>query len=152
VLLLALRLPGTERPGNREWDLGYLAAVRTYAATAQYLERDHAGARILAAWPLVVCLRRPELGYVSTPLQAFHPSDAAPRLDVVVACSLGNTEPGLLPAYAARQGLSAVEHIAVAGFRCDVYAAPARAAGHRELGELDASHPARATAATYSAQ
>lgn len=126
VLLLALRLPGTERPGNREWDLGYLAAVQTYAATAARLERDHSGARILATWPLTVYLRRPELGYVSAPLQAFRPRavgplDVAPRFDVVVSCSLGDTDPGPLTAYAAKQGLRSVDHIAVENFRCDVY-------------------------------
>lgn len=126
VLLLALRLPGTERPGNREWDLGYRAAVQTYATTAAHLEHDHGGARILATWPLTAYLRRPELGYVRAPLQAFHPRavgplDAAPRFDVVVACSLGDTDPGPLTAYAARQGLKPVDRIAVQSFHCEVY-------------------------------
>jgi len=141
VVVLALRLRGTDRPGNREWDLGYLAAVRTYARTAEVLERDYAGARILTTWPLSQYLRRPELGYVAHPLQAVRLRDALPlaaseRFGVVVDPSLGDADGGALAAYARTHDLRLVDHLAVGSFRCDVYG----------------RHAADTTAATYSAQ
>jgi 4-amino-4-deoxy-L-arabinose transferase-like glycosyltransferase len=127
--VMAVRLPGFDRPGTREWDLGYLAAVRVYAITAQRLTRDHRDARILTGWPLTECLRRPELGYVSVPLRAFQardagPLDAAEPFEVVAACSLGGDVPALM-SYASARGYVQVDRIAIEAFRCDLYAAPA---------------------------
>ncbi len=127
VALLVARLPGADQPGTREWDLGYLAAVRTYAITAERLARDHSGARILTTWPLSDYLRRPELGYVHASLQAarardVRPLDDAVPFDVAVACSLGEDN-SPITAYATAHGLAPVDRIVVESFSCDVYGA-----------------------------
>lgn len=130
LALLALRLPGSDAPGTREWDLGYLAAVKAYTATAHRLEREHRDARILTTWPLTECLRRPELGYVAAPLQAARARsdgwlDGATPIDLVVTCSPGDAAAGLTT-YAAAQGFIAVDRIVADHAHCELYAAPDR--------------------------
>ena len=130
--LLALRLPGSDRPGTREWDLGYLAAVRTYADHGTTSRARPCGAaRILTSWPLTECLRRPELGYVAAPLQAFRRTRSSvrptpPRLSTSSSpVPRATTPPALLHAYRQRAGpQSRSNSIAVDRFRCDVYRAP----------------------------
>ena len=117
----------TERPGTREWDMGYLAAVHTYQATAAYLEQHCSGARIVATWPLTSTLTRPELGYVTRRLDAMHVDQATPlatsrAFDVIVDASIGDGKRGTLAAYAAHSGWPVVAHFEEGGFRCDVYA------------------------------
>jgi hypothetical protein len=118
-------LPGSNRPGNREWDMGYLAAVRNYQAASAYLEEQHSGARILTTWPMVINLRRPELGYVTRPLDAVRwgdggsPTDPA-DFDVIVDASLGDNRSSLAAAVQ-RGGWPLLQRFEADGFRCDIY-------------------------------
>jgi hypothetical protein len=125
LLLSAASLRGVDRPGTREWDLGYLAAVRTYSRTATRLERDYADARIVALAPMSSYLRKPQLGYVSRPLQVFSPNDArfdsSARFDVVVDCILSFGDRDALSSYIDAHGLNAVDRFEEGSFRCDVY-------------------------------
>ena len=126
VVLLATRLAGSEVPGTREWDLGYLDAVRAAAVTAARLEHSHADDRIVTTWPLTEYLRHPELGYVSRPLQVLSIGDSrAPDADaaVVVDTSLGEGPSEELTAYARAHELTVVDHIQLGSFRYDIYAA-----------------------------
>lgn len=127
VVLLATRLPGSEGPGTREWDLGYLDAVRAAAVTAERLERSHADDRIVTTWPLTEYLRHPELGYVSRPLHVVSIGDNRARdsgAAVVVDTSIGEARSDQLTAYARAHALTLVDHIQRGSFRYDIYAAP----------------------------
>lgn len=123
--LLAL-LPGSPQPGNREWDMGYLAAVRTFQAASAYLQEHHPAARIVTTWPMVSNLRRPELGYVSRPLAAVDwrgvtASEIPQRFDVIVDANLGADHRGLAAAVQ-QGGWPLLQRFEADGFRCDIYA------------------------------
>jgi len=126
VALSIAQLPGRRRAGNHEWDMGYLAAVHTYGATAAWLETHAADARIVTTWPLSQCLCRPELGYVTRPLNAVRSLDLDPSssVDVIVATSLGDRGRVELDERARRSGWPRVEHIENGLFLSDIYASP----------------------------
>jgi hypothetical protein len=54
--------------GVGEWDLGYVSVIRNAQTMYAYLGAHHPDARVAAAWPDSVNLRRPYLGYVETPM------------------------------------------------------------------------------------
>jgi hypothetical protein len=131
LAVMIVRLPGSERPGNREWDMGYLQAVRTYQDAAAYLDAHHRGRRIATTWPLEAYLRGPELGYVARPLDVVRARDAAALnggepVDVIAATTLSADRDASLAAYARSQLWPLAQRIENGAFRCDIYSAPAR--------------------------
>src|SRR6185369_8443302 len=52
VLAVARRADGP-RGGTREWSMGYLTVVRTYAETCAYVENELGDVRAAAPWPIV---------------------------------------------------------------------------------------------------
>jgi hypothetical protein len=124
--LMITRLSGAERPGNREWDMGYQAVVRAYAAAAAYVEREHPAARVVTTWPLSVAMADPRFGYVSAPLRTARlrdvsPLDAADDFDAVVATQQGDADPRALVDYAALRGLPLAATVGAGRARCAIY-------------------------------
>jgi hypothetical protein len=65
-------------PFPYENNLAFADFIQVQQQASRFLAREYAGARIDTAWPLTIELTRPELGYVSTPLQVTELSDMTP--------------------------------------------------------------------------
>jgi len=91
--IFAREVPGDfDVPGNYETNLGYIDVVHVHAATARWLESNHANARIGAAWPLSMDLSRPALGYVAKPLHVVHVEDGREDVELLAWTAQGGPE------------------------------------------------------------
>jgi len=126
ILLMLVRGLEEDPPrGNREWNMGYLDVVRTHREACAFIERELGGHAVQARFPFVALLSRPELGYVTAPLDVSLPPppgrDAAPAPDVIVAAFPGGVDP--LDEVAARRNLRPVGRFGDGEIRVTVYVA-----------------------------
>lgn len=73
--LLAGMFVNPPYPFPYENNLAFADFVELHRSAAGYLEQTYPNERIYTAWPLTAALRRPEFGYVRSPLKTFETSD-----------------------------------------------------------------------------
>jgi 4-amino-4-deoxy-L-arabinose transferase-like glycosyltransferase len=105
-----LKLDGAgRRRGSYERTMEYVDIVRMHQEAARFLETHHSDEKILAAWPLVMALGQPFLGYVDRPLDT---SGSRADYDLLVWTAQGAEQNRALLDFARAEGLKPLRRFA----------------------------------------